>query len=252
MSQIIGPGDIIVVSWRNFRRHLRPYAELMLWAVMLSLLQWTISVVLQAYIPEKIPRLLIYTLLSVPGSLGFLAVYGAAVDLTVNGLSGERTDAHESLRRGLRRLLPLLWVSILASLAVFGGFLLLFVPALIFMIWYRFAPYHVMSEGERGTRAMSASRRLVSGRWFAVLFRVSIPFFFFAIAASFARMLTYLAIGTVMGDPRLFFGPVADAAQLSNLHTLITAVVPQAIDGLAIALFLGADIALWLDLKRKG
>jgi len=126
------------------------------------------------------------------------------------------------------------------------------IPALIFLIWFRFAQYHTMSGGERGFQALGASRNLITGRWFAVLFRVMVPFFFFAIAASFVRMLVYLAVGTALGDPRLFFGQIADADQLSHLHTLITAIVPQAIDGLAIALFLGADLALWLDLKRKG
>ncbi|OIO51694.1 hypothetical protein COY93_01225 [Candidatus Uhrbacteria bacterium CG_4_10_14_0_8_um_filter_58_22] len=252
MSQLIGPGDIIVVSWQNFRRNFQFYAEMVVWTMLLSLLQWTISVVLQTYVPDKITRLMIFSVLSIPSSLAFLAIYVTTIDLTVRGLSGETLSIRKSFLHGLRRLFPLLWVSFLVSIAVFGGFFMLFVPALIFLIWFRFAPYHVMADDERGTSALKSSRNLVTGRWFAVLFRVAVPFVFFAIAASFARMLVYLAVGTAMGDPRLFFGQVADADQLSHLHTLITAIVPQAIDSLAVALFLGADLALWLDLKRKG
>jgi len=252
MSQLIGPGDIIVVSWQNFRRNIQFYAEMMVWVVVLSLLQWTITVVLQSYIPDKPLRLVLFAVLSIPGSLGFLAIYATTVDLTIKGLLGEQISVRASLFHGLRRLLPLLWVMLLTSMAILGGFLLLFVPALIFMVWFRFAQYHTMSDGERGFRALGASRDLVTGRWFAVLFRVAVPFLFFAIAASFARMLIYLAIGTALGDPRLFFGQVTDTDQLPHLHTLITAIVPQAVDGLALALFLGADLTLWLDLKRKG
>jgi hypothetical protein len=81
---------------------------------------------------------------------------------------------------------------------------------------------------------------------------VIIPLLFFSVAASLAQSLIYLFVGAVLGDIRMFFGDMPDLSELSRTHTLITAIIPQTIRGCAAALFLGADMALWMDLKRKG
>lgn len=286
MTQLIGPSDIIVRSWENFRKNIHAYAEMVVWLVVLGVLQWTLSIILQAVIPEKAARISLYLILSIPGSLAFLAVTASMIDITVKGLTNKKIDARDSIHAGFHKLLSLLWVALLVSLitAVLGalpfsipaiiallwlnsapqwlailivmllmlGMLASLVIPLILFVWLKFAPYHVMADDIRGTGALIASRDLVIGRWWPVFLRIAIPLLFFLITARFLKALIYLILGSVLNDPGMFFGEISDIDQLSRTHTLITTIVPQVIDGFALALFLGADIALWLDLKKKG
>ncbi len=252
MAQLIGPGELIVVSWENFRKNFRAYAEFVVWIVALSLVQWLILIAVQASVPGLSERLMLYALLSIPGSLAFLVVTAAMIDLTITGISDKKIDIRESLYHGFQRLLPLLWVSILTSVMIFLGLIILVIPALIFFVWYKFAPYQTVAEKTGGWKALDASRNLVTGRWWSVLLRVLVPMLFFSIISSLAIQLIYLFIGATLGDIRMFFGETPMMADVPYTHTLITSIVPQTINGFALALIIGADIALWLDLKRKG
>lgn len=286
MPQLIGAGDIIIRSWENLRKNIHAYAEMVVWIVVLGVVQWTLSVILQAVIPEKAARISLYLLLSIPGSLAFLAVTAAMIDITVKGLTNRKIDVRESIHIGFHKLLSLLWVALLVSLVtcVLGalpfaipgimallwlntapqwlsimivmllmlGMLAAFVIPLVLFVWLKFAPYHVIADDIRGTGALFASRNLIVGRWWAAFLRIIIPLLFFVITARFLKALIYLILGSALNDPGMFFGEITDVDQLSRTHTLITTIVPQTIDGFALALFLGADVALWLDLKKKG
>ncbi len=286
MARLIGPGDIIVRSWDNFRKNIDAYAEMVVWLVVLGVLQWTLSIVLQSVVPEKIARISLYLILSVPGSLAFLAVTASMIDITVKGLTGKKIDARDSIHAGFHKLLSLLWVAVLVTIVtgllgalpfavpaviallwlnsapqwlsiliimlLMVGMLASLVVPLVLFVWLKFAPYHLMADDIRGSGALKASRDLVIGRWWPVFLRIIIPLLFFLISARFLKALIYLILGSTLNDPGMFFGQIADMDQLSRTHTLITTIVPQVIDGFALALFLGADVTLWLDLKKKG
>lgn len=63
---------------------------------------------------------------------------------------------------------PYLWTTILASIAIGIGFILLIIPGVIVAVWFAMAMYIVMLEGKSGVAALSASKAYVSGRWFKV------------------------------------------------------------------------------------
>lgn len=286
MAQLIGPGDIIVRSWDNFRKNIHAYAEMVVWLVVLGVLQWTLSIILQSVVPEKTDRLSLYLILSIPGSLAFLAVTASMIDITVKGLTNRKIDARDSIHLGFHKLLSLLWVVVLVTFitAVLGalpfavpgiiallwlntapqwlsilivmllmlGMLASLIIPLVLFVWLKFAPYHLIADDIRGSGALVASRDLVIGRWWPVFLRIVIPLLFFLITARFLKALVYLILGSMLNEPGMFFGEIADITQVSRTHTLITTVIPQVIDGFALALFLGADVALWLDLKKKG
>lgn len=286
MAQLIGPGDIIVRSWDNFRKNIHAYAEMVVWLVVLGVLQWTLSIILQSVVPEKTDRLSLYLILSIPGSLAFLAVTASMIDITVKGLTNRKIDARDSIHLGFHKLLSLLWVVVLVTVvtAVLGalpfavpgiiallwlntapqwlsilivmllmlGMLASLIIPLVLFVWLKFAPYHLIADDIRGSGALVASRDLVIGRWWPVFLRIVIPLLFFLITARFLKALVYLILGSMLNEPGMFFGEIADITQVSRTHTLITTVIPQVIDGFALALFLGADVALWLDLKKKG
>ncbi len=249
-GQLIAPGDIIVESWLNFRKHVRIYAEFVVWIALLSVIQWAFSVLLKTVIDDRYLRVTLLGLLSLPIFFTVAVITTSMLDFTAKALRGKKTDLKEMLSVGLHKVFPVIWVSILVGLMYLLGIILLIVPILVFLVWYRFSQAYVVVDDVRGTAALAASKKLSSGRWWAVFARIVVPGLFFYVAAAFATALAYLLFGAALGDPGLFFGNQPDIGELSNTHTLITMVVPNVINGFAIPLFLGADLVLWYDLKR--
>ena len=250
MPQLTGPGDLITASWQNLRRNIRVYADFLVWFALLSVVEWVLWTLTRTIIPEKVMRSMLLAILSLPTTIVTIGLTAAMIDATAKGVQKKPIDIRASLSIGVHKFIPFLWVSFLASAATFFGFLLLVIPGFIFLVWYRFGQNFAVIDGVHGLAALRASRRLVAGRWWAVFVRIALPAIFFSVAASFVTAVAYLLIGSFMGDPGMYFGQVSNVDELSNTHTLITSVLPQMVNGLALPLFIGADILLWLDLKK--
>jgi len=248
--KLLDPADIIVLSWRNFHRHWRIYAEFTAWIMFISVIFWAFGVLTRSLVPDRMLASFIFTLLSLPLSLFIGVIIAAALDATARTLQNKPADVRGSLGVGIQKLIPFIWVSIMVSAAVIFGFVLLIVPALIFSVWFAFAANNIIVDDVRGRAALKKSKALVAGRWWAVLFRIVVPWLIFFFAVKFALALAYLLLGAVLGDPGMFFGTITDIYALPNLHLLVTTVVPQIFYGLSLPLFLGSNLVLWYDLKR--
>jgi hypothetical protein len=66
-----------------------------------------------------------------------------------------------SYRYGLKRLWSVILVSILVGLVVAGGFILLVIPGIIFLVFLSVSIPVLIVEGRRGTQAMGRSWNLV-------------------------------------------------------------------------------------------
>lgn len=77
-----------------------------------------------------------------------------------------------SLKTSLVQAKSFVWralaISILTALAVFGGLLLLVVPAFIFSAWFSLSIYALVKEDLSVTASMKRSRQLVKGRIFEI------------------------------------------------------------------------------------
>ncbi len=250
MPDLIGPGDIIINAWENFRKHIRLYAEFVAWFLLLTVIGWAVWAATRQLIPDLITRAAVFALLAIPLVVIGAAIAAAMIAATADALHGKPVDMRAALSTGIHRLPSLLWVSGLSSLIFLGGFVVLVVPAFIFFVWFRFAQDYAVIDGVRGMAALRASKRLVAGRWWTTFFRIVAPLLFFYIAARFASALVYLILGAAFGDPGFFFGQVSSVDELSNAHTLVTTVVTQLVNGFTVPLLVGADLILWFDLKR--
>ena len=93
------------------------------------------------------------------------AILRAAAQATI----GDPVDPQESYRFGFKRLGSVILVSLLVGLAVAGGFILLVIPGLIFLVFFSVTVPVLIVENRRGTDAMSRSWNLVKGHfWHAV------------------------------------------------------------------------------------
>lgn len=78
----------------------------------------------------------------------------------------------EALKVGIARLWPFLWLMGLAWFFIMGGFLLFFIPGVIFLIWFLPAQFIVMLEPERGMNAIMKSMTYTRGQWWNLMGRV--------------------------------------------------------------------------------
>ena len=106
-------------------------------------------------------------------SLGFIKVIAAKYQ------GKETKPIGEELKTNVSLILPAALVSILTGLAVFGGFLLLIVPGIIFAMWFAFSLYALLLDDKHGTEALKYSKQLVNGRWWSVFWRIIAPAFVF-------------------------------------------------------------------------
>lgn len=67
---------------------------------------------------------------------------------------------------------PIILLNILIVLILIGGYLLLFIPGLIFGVWYGFSVIFLLAENKKGKAALRASRELVRGYFWPIVWRL--------------------------------------------------------------------------------
>jgi hypothetical protein len=121
--------------------------------------------------------------------LVILPITNAAVIQAVAHLYlGKPIDAMTAVKDGIRLLPPLLGTLILYYLAMFGGFILLFIPGLIIAVLFALCQHVVVIEGTSGPAALGRSRRLLRGQigtFIALGFILGIISWFLSVGPSF-------------------------------------------------------------------
>ncbi len=138
--------------------------------------------------------LLFFIIISVIQAWGQVALLYAIKD------NSERIGIIESYKRGWHKILSYFWVYLLVSLVVFGGFLLLIVPGILFAVWFSFAIFILVAENLKGVKALSKSKEYVKGHWWGVFWR-----FFFIEAVISIIYLIFIPIFSLLKIP---FAPI--------------------------------------------
>ncbi len=105
------------------------------------------------------------------GLVSVLAYLFAYIAL-IAAAKGENAEA--AYRLGGSLFLSYAWVVFLTSLVNLGGLIMGFVPAVIFSIWFAFAPLILIDAGSRGMEALLRSKEYVRGLWWPIFWRVII------------------------------------------------------------------------------
>lgn len=160
------------------------------------------------------------------------------------------------------KLLSYLWVCILTGLAITGApiifmilgailqigwmislsLILIFVPGIIFAVWFSFGSYVLIFEDTKGAKALEASKILVKDHFWPVLWRWFASYFIYGLLATFAILLPVYIIGIILGNPGAGFAEVAPwwSALISNLISVLT-----------VPLFTAIGVILYNGLKNK-
>ncbi len=102
---------------------------------------------------------------------GFIAMFWG-FSAFILAVTNEELGIGDSLRLGRQRVFSFLWIYTLVGFIITGGFLLLIIPGVIFLVWFAFAQFILASEDERGMNALLKSKEYVKGKWFDVFLRL--------------------------------------------------------------------------------
>lgn len=106
---------------------------------------------------------------------------------------------------GIKKTIKVAWgklgrffvTNLASSLIILVGFIFLIIPGLIFMVWYQFSQYLIITREIRPIEAIRESKRLVSGYFWPVVGRllgITLFFIIFQVALGFIRVLGPLLI----------------------------------------------------------
>lgn len=108
-----------------------------------------------------------------------------------------KNEKEPEIRNNLQSALAILWptilISLITSLIVISGFILLIIPGLIFSVWFAFAYYAVIIDNKKPVESLKESKTLTLNRWWAVVWRLIVPTFIFG--------LIILVIGGIINLP---------------------------------------------------
>jgi len=126
---------------------------------------------------------------------------------------GEELGIKASFGRARRKILPFLGVTILMGTSVMTGYMLLFIPGLIFALWFFLSPYALVYEDSGVLGALLTSRSFTRSHKLAVFGRLLV------LSACLFIPLTSMAVLIGIGN--------AVHKNIGTLVNLITAIILQ-------------------------
>jgi len=103
----------------------------------------------------------------------------------------------EAYRFGFKNFFPFIWLTILSTLSIAGGMIMLIIPGIILSLAFSFGIYVFVEKGLRGFQALGRSAQYVKGYWWPVFWRY------------LGLFLLALLIALVIGAPALLLGRTA-------------------------------------------
>lgn len=91
-------------------------------------------------------------------------------------LLDKESDNHwkDELGKTTKYIIPVILASLLSGLIIMVGTILLIIPGIIFAGWYIFVYYEIVLNDKKVVESLSSSKKLVKGRWWAIIWRLII------------------------------------------------------------------------------
>ena len=144
-------------------------------------------------------------------------VYGSAVKMASDSISGGRADLGSSIRFVLSKLVLLWALGLVVGIIVFVGLVALIVPGIILGIMFSLVIPVLLIEGRGVTGSMSRSRELVGHRWLKTFIVFLVLGIIVVIAAAIVN-----AIGGAFGSGSVVVSGVLSAFYLPLLPIALT------------------------------
>lgn len=103
--------------------------------------------------------------------IGIIVVFWGFAGFTF-AVADQGLGMQDALTKGWQRLGAFVWLYTVIGYVITGGFLLFFIPGIIFLVWFAFAQFILVNDDDRGMNAMLKSKEYVKDRWFDVFLRL--------------------------------------------------------------------------------
>ena len=179
--------------------------------------------------------ILVIVVLSLVGSI---LSTGACFKAVADAYLGERPDWRSSLGFALRRFGSLLWVLLVASLALLPLFAACLLPGIWVGVAWSVAVPAMLTEGVKGTKALGRSWRLVRGRWWPTFGVLVIGFL---LAAVISSVIQYAFTGLLLAG-----------AGRSNVAQVVVGTIGGTLSSMLTTPFTAAFVTvLYFDLRVR-
>lgn len=146
----------------------------------------------------------------------------------------------DALKVGLRRTLPLVFMSILFGFTLMIGFILLLVPGFILLVSLMLSYAVMVIEGSGPLTSLNTSHRLVWGNWWRCAAIATIGFFI--VLVIYAAVVMVIALGTQLAPQSM------DSAATQLITTVVAGLV---INLLAVPFSTALQVATYWDMKLR-
>ena len=179
---MISVSELLKKSWMLYKEHAQLLIGLIAWLLIPSIL-----IVLLETISFPAVDVLI-GIVRMGEFLFGLWIMTAVLFLLPALIKKESYVLKQIFAQSLHILPSLILLELLFIAVVFGGFLLLIIPGLLFLVWFAFAQFSLLFENKKGIQALIASRHLVQKRFWGIAWRLFagpalIGFFYFLLVA---------------------------------------------------------------------
>lgn len=191
-KQLTPIGELFRAAWEIYKRRIGTLIGLYLFSIFLLLLGSGIfigsGILLSLAVPD-LKTVLIVSGIAIGVTVGLTLMFWA-VGAFIFAVTDEGLGFGAALRKGWQKLGAFLWLVSVFGFLIGGGFLLFFVPGIIFLVWFTFGQFILAAEDVRGMNALLKSRAYVKGYWFEVFLRL----FLVWIISAFIGMVPFLGV----------------------------------------------------------
>jgi hypothetical protein len=170
--ELISIGNLFKSTWEYYKLHFKRLMKIsaVMWVIMIASYAAMGLVIDLSNTKNLTPPVIVVVVIALIITIG-AAIWQQVALLYGMTAEGETKGVSETYKNSRRWLIPYLWVSILSSILIVLGTVVLIIPGIILGVWFSVATYIVVAENQSGVAALKSSKNYVKGRWSKVFWR---------------------------------------------------------------------------------
>ncbi len=167
--KLTSPKQLIIESWNTFKDTWKVLVQIaiLVTAPLFLLAAVVAGLVLSGY---TLAAIIVGVALILVFIYFFSWAYAASI-YVLSSPSDEKTTVIEAYKKTKNRVWAMVGVSLLGSLIILGGLILLIIPGIIFSVWYGMSRYIVVAENLSPVDALKQSRKYADGFFWSIIIR---------------------------------------------------------------------------------
>jgi len=199
ISSLPGAADLLGQSWAIYKKKIGTFLVIMAIPILVVIFLMVAFVGIGFLINSRSANFInnnigpfIFLLILLFGVSFVIQAWGQLSLLYAIKDSNEDIGAIDCYRRSWHKILSYWWISLLVGFITLGGFFLLFIPGIIFAIWFSLAVFILVAEDIKGMNALLKSKEYVRGNWGEVFLRFLFIGGIFLIVSFILLIIVYL------------------------------------------------------------